>query len=128
MEPPPSPPPLPPCLLASVLIHSARNSLSASLRASATLVAVWASPASKLSSVGTEVIIYVRARFSWPAEEVMRSGASNSTSARPTPPSCSPTPDSTRERSSGPTVRQVGHQEAVQKVSSGVRAELDAER
>jgi hypothetical protein len=56
------------------------------------------------------------------------SGLSNSTKARETPPSDSPTPDSTRERSSGETARQVEHQEAVQNVSKGVREEEERER
>lgn len=95
------------------------------MRPSTTFVSVWASPASKLSSVGTEVIMYVRARLSEPVDS---SGASNSTAARPTPPSSSPTPDSTSERSRGSTCRHDGHQEAVQRVRRGVRDDDDSER
>ena len=97
------------------------------MRPSVTRVAVWGSPASKLSRVGTEVIMYVMARLSAP-ETAMMSGLSNSTGARKTPPSGSPTPDSTREVSSGRTVRHVGHHEAVQKVRRGARAEDDNDR
>jgi hypothetical protein len=69
--------------------------------------------------------MYVKARFGvadW------MSGLSNSTRARETPPSVSPTPDSTRERTSGATTRQLEHHEAVQRVRRGVRDEVDRER
>lgn len=70
--------------------------------------------------------MYVMARLSAPAD--MISGLSNSTVVRATPPSSSPTPDSTRERMNGSTVRHVGHQEAVHSVRSGILAEDDVER
>lgn len=57
IEPPPPPPPLPPCRRASVRIHSSRKFLSFSLFPSTTFVSTCASPASKLSRVGTEVIM-----------------------------------------------------------------------
>jgi hypothetical protein len=58
----------------------------------------------------------------------MMSGESNSTVASETPPSSSPTPDSTRECSRGETTRHVEHQEAVQRVRRGVREEDERER
>lgn len=77
--------------------------LSAICLGSETLVCVCASWASKLSSVGSELIIYVKPR---PAD--MTSGASYSTVQYPTPPSSSPTPDSTISLIKGATTRQVG--------------------
>lgn len=56
------------------------------------------------------------------------SGESNSTGAKATPPSDSPTPDSTKDWIRGRTVRQVGHHVAVQRVRRGVREEDDRER
>ena len=82
------PPPRLPCRFASSLIHASRNLRSASFRPSDTLVCICASPASKLSSVGMELIIYSR-----PRPAAMTSGASYSTVQYPTPPSASPTPD-----------------------------------
>jgi len=110
------PPPRLPCRFASSLIHSSRNFGSANFRPSETLVCTWASPASKLSNVGIELIMYVR-----PSPADMTSGASNSTVQYPTPPSASPTPDSTRSWMRGATTRHVEHQEVVHRVSSGVR-------
>lgn len=68
-----------------------------------------------------DVIMYVMARLSAPAD--MISGLSNSTVVSATPPSSSPMPESTKERMNGSTVRHVGHQEAVHNVKSGMRAE-----
>lgn len=119
--PPPSPPPLPPCRRASVRTQSSRNARSASFLASAIFVVVWASPASKLSSVGIDVIMYVM-----PNPPFMMSGASYSTSQYAMPPSASPTPDSMRDLMKGVTVRQVGHHEAVQSVRRGRREDDDS--
>lgn len=82
-----------------------------------------ASPASKLSSVGTLLIMYVR-----PRPAVMTSGASYSISAYVTPPSASPTPASIRDLTSGETWWQVVHQEVVHRVSKGRREVDERER
>jgi len=58
----------------------------------------------------------------------MISGESNSTVARDTPPSSSPTPDSTRSLMRGLTTLQVEHHEAVHRVSRGVRDDVESER
>lgn len=58
----------------------------------------------------------------------MMSGESNSTVARETPPSSSPTPDSTREVMRGETTLHVEHHEVVQRVRRGVREEVERER
>lgn len=56
-------------------------------------------------------------------------GASNSTSANPTPPSSSPTPSfSTSSRTTGPTTLHDGHHDAVQSVNSGRRFEAESRR
>ncbi|KAK5632387.1 hypothetical protein RRF57_008101 [Xylaria bambusicola] len=119
----PPPPPLPPCLRASFRIHSSRNSRSANFLPSVTFVWTIASPASKLNKVGTLVIMYVIPSVSPLPSPLMISGASYSTVQNATPPSCSPTPDSTSDLISGATARHVPHQDVVHSVSSGVRAE-----
>ncbi|RFU75039.1 hypothetical protein TARUN_7204 [Trichoderma arundinaceum] len=93
-----------------------------------TLVPTRASPASKLSSVGTEVIAYKEASGGPGTDADIISGASNWTGAKSTPPSGSPTPEETRLRRSGSMERQDGHQEVVQRVRSGARREAARER
>lgn len=103
-SPPNRPPPLvpPPLFLASFRIHSFINSASLIVFTSTNFVCVWASPPSKESSVGMEVIIYLI-----PNPLPIMSCASYSISQKDTPPSNSPTPDSSNEVRIGDTVRQV---------------------
>jgi hypothetical protein len=119
---PPPPPPIP-RLLASVLIYSFIHPLSPIFLTSTTFVSVCASPLSKLSSVGMLVIIY-----SIPNPLTMISGASYSTSQNETPPSASPTPDSSRSWMTGGTVLQVLQLDAVHRVNSKVREEVERRR
>lgn len=119
----PPPPPLS-CRFASLRIQSIRNCLSASFLASITFVLARASPASKLSSVGVEVMEYREA--SGGAVDII-SGVSNCTGAKRTPPSCSPTPEEMRLRRSGSIVRQDGHQAVLQSVRRGIPSEDERE-
>jgi len=97
----PPPPPLP-LLRASVLIHSFSHSLSFISFGSVTFVTIWASPLSKLNSVGMLLIMYVK-----PRPLSMMSWESYSISQSDTPPSSSPTPDETSSERSGSTVLHV---------------------
>lgn len=122
------PPAASPSCLASLHIQSTRNCLSASFLASITLVLTRASPAAKLSSVGTEVIAYSEASGGPGTEADIISGASNWTGAKSTPPWDSPTPEVTRLRRRGSMERQEGHQEVVQRVRRGAWREVERER
>lgn len=62
------------------------------------------------------------------ATRSLASGASNSTTAKLTPPWSSPAPDSMASRIRGSTTRQVEHQEAVQRVRRGLFAAVERER
>lgn len=119
-----APPPPLSCRLASLRIQSIRNCLSASFLASMTFVSARASPASKLSSVGVDVIEYREA--SGMGVDII-SGVSNCTGAKSTPPSCSPTPEETRLRRSGSMVRQDGHQAVLHSVRRGIPREVERE-
>lgn len=89
-----------------------------------TLVPARASPASKLSNVGVEVMEYREA--SGIGVDII-SGVSNCTGAKSTPPSCSPTPEETRLRRSGSMVRQDGHQAVLHSVRRGIPREVERE-
>lgn len=112
--------PPPPTFLASSRIQPAKKSSSVICAGSVSRVLIRGPLASNAMTVGTDEMTYA-----WPKPARMMSGASYSTVVSATPPSGSPAPDSTSEWRMGETMRQVGHQEVVQRVSRGTREEAE---